>query len=168
MTTLLQQLNAKITDTHVFFLRGPLSQWVRSEFVDNHKVSFTCCEQYMMYQKALLFDDELIAGQILAEKSPAVQKRLGRAVSNFDEKEWSEHREEIVYRGNLYKFSQIDEFRVLLLSTKDRVLVEVNPKDTIWGIGLSERDDRIHDESQWRGLNLLGKTLMKVRKTLTH
>lgn len=168
MSTLLRQLKAKITDTHIFFLRGPLSQWVRSDFVDDHKVRFTCCEQYMMYRKAILFGDKAIADQILAESSPAFQKRLGRQVANFDEKKWEEHREDIVYKGNLYKFSQNGDFRALLLSTEDRILVEVNPKDQIWGIGLSEKDSRIHDETQWRGLNLLGKALMRVRKAITH
>ena len=43
---------------------------------------------------------------------------------------------------------------------------ETNPKDTRWGIGLSAEDDRVLDESQWQGENLLGKVLMQVRQEL--
>ena len=43
---------------------------------------------------------------------------------------------------------------------------EVNPTDTRWGIGLSAEDDRVLDESQWQGENLLGKVLMQVRQEL--
>ena len=43
---------------------------------------------------------------------------------------------------------------------------EANPKDTRWGIGLSAEDDRVLDESQWQGENLLGKVLMQVRQEL--
>ena len=44
--------------------------------------------------------------------------------------------------------------------------VETNPDDSIWGIGLSDNDERIHDKSQWKGLNLLGKILTQVRDDL--
>lgn len=167
--TSLRDLKAKITDTHVFFLRGPLSQWARSVFIEKKggkQVRFTCCEQYMMYHKALLFSDKRTAELILAETSPAHQKRLGRQVSNFDEKTWADHREKTVFQGNLLKFTQNGNFREMLLATGDRILAEVNPKDAIWGIALSEKDSRIHDKSQWRGLNLLGEALMKVRKAI--
>ena len=43
---------------------------------------------------------------------------------------------------------------------------ETNPRDTRWAIGLSAEDDRVLDESQWQGENLLGKVLMEVRKEL--
>ena len=43
---------------------------------------------------------------------------------------------------------------------------EANFRDTRWGIGLSADNDRVLDESQWQGENLLGKVLMEVRKEL--
>ena len=43
---------------------------------------------------------------------------------------------------------------------------EVNPTDTRWAIGLPADDDRVLDESQWQGENLLGKVLMQIRDEL--
>ena len=42
----------------------------------------------------------------------------------------------------------------------------MNGKDTIWGIGLYANDPCVLDEKQWRGQNLLGKVLMRVREEL--
>jgi len=53
-----------------------------------------------------------------------------------------------------------------LLATDDKILVEVNPRDNIWGIGMDEDNPDIYDETKWRGLNLLGKVLMEVRDEL--
>ena len=39
---------------------SPFSQWYPAVFIVNG-VQFHCAEQYMMYRKALLFDDEEIA-----------------------------------------------------------------------------------------------------------
>jgi predicted NAD-dependent protein-ADP-ribosyltransferase YbiA (DUF1768 family) len=39
--------------------------------------------------------------------------------------------------------------------------------DKIYGVGLSEDNDLILDEKNWRGQNLLGKTLMLIRAKLS-
>ena len=36
-------------------------------------------------------------------------------------------------------------------------------EDKIWGIGLHYNDDKVLDESNWNGQNLLGKCIMKAR-----
>jgi len=46
------------------------------------------------------------------------------------------------------------------------VLAEANAKDIFWGIGLSEEDPDVHHCEKWRGKNLLGEILMKVRGQL--
>ena len=55
----------------------------------------------------------------------------------------------------------------LLLATAPTELVEASPYDRIWGVGLGERDPLILDKANWRGTNLLGVTLMRVRDTLS-
>lgn len=152
-------------DQFVFFFRGPLSQWHPSEFRIEGK-TFVCAEQFMMYCKAEIFADHETARKILAARSAADQKSLGRQVTGFKEGTWRLFREGVVFTANLAKFTQNADLGETLLSTKDRVIVEASPKDTVWGVGLGEDDPRILDPSQWRGTNLLGKALMQVRSCL--
>lgn len=71
-----------------------------------------------------------------------------------------------VYTGNLLKFSQNEELKQKLLDTENKILVEASPYDKIWGIGLSVSDKDFYNPILWKGENLLGKILMKVRNTL--
>lgn len=138
----------------------------------------------MMHHKALLFNDEKVALQVLQAAHPRGVKALGRKVKNFDDQKWQEKREEIVRRGNILKFTEaiteegfqkgtaaaknlppIDgSLKEMLLATGDRELVEASPFDAIWGIGFKAADAEAARES-W-GLNLLGKELMEVRRIL--
>ena len=120
----------------------------------------------MMHQKALVFKDVDTANEIMQTTSPVKQKALGRLVKSFDENEWAKHREKIVYDGNYAKFTQNKHLLNVLLDTKGKILVEASPVDTIWGIGLAEDCPYIEDESNWRGLNLLGKVLTQLREDL--
>jgi hypothetical protein len=71
-----------------------------------------------------------------------------------------------VTRGNEAKFGQNDALKHHLLSTCDEVLVEASPTDAIWGIGLAADDPAAGAPESWRGLNLLGFALMRVRFSL--
>lgn len=156
----------KITDKYVFFWGGPFSQWFASSFRDEKGITYSCAEQYMMAQKALLFGDVDIYNQILSTDNPKQQKALGRKVRNFDPKKWDIVCKDIVKQGNMAKFSQNPKLKQMLRETGDRKLVEASPYDKIWGIGLGENDPRIHDEKNWQGKNYLGEVLMEVRDLL--
>ncbi len=127
-------------------------------------IDFNCVEQCMMYAKAKNFGDNEIAARILKEKIPNEMKKLGRLVNGFNEEKWISIREKVVYVACREKFSQNKHLMDELLSTGDLMLVEASPSDKIWGIGLSADDPNATDESKWRGQNLLGKALMRVRK----
>ncbi|CZF87014.1 NADAR family protein [Grimontia marina] len=142
-----------------------LSQWYMSPFqVNGHK--FHTAEQYMMFKKAIIFDDLLCAEKVLRSKTPEEAKKLGREVTNFDEKIWIENRFQIVVDANLHKFRSCSVLRAFLLATDDHVLVEASPYDKIWGIGLDAGHADSANPNKWRGLNLLGFALMDVRKKL--
>ena len=141
------------------------SQWFEASFeIDGQH--FLTAEHYMMYGKAMLFNDKESAEKILTATSPGAVKAIGREVKNFDNETWLAHRFDIVVAGNLAKFNNNPTLREFLLGTKDRILVEASPVDKIWGIGLAQDNHATADPRQWQGLNLLGYALMKVRHTL--
>ena len=148
-----------------FFYGGIFSQFFPCTFTEMG-VSYNSAEQYMMAQKALLFDDIKTYDKIMSLSNPYKIKALGRLVKNFNQEIWDKHKEDIVFNGNLLKFSQNKKLCKQLLATGDKEIVEASPTDTIWGIGLAETDPDIYDKSKWRGTNLLGKAIMKVRNVL--
>ncbi len=142
-----------------------LSQWYPTSFIVDGN-TFPTAEHYMMWSKAMLFADGAAAERILAAAEPGAAKQLGRGVRGFDEDELEAHRFRIVVDGSIAKFSQNEELRAFLLGTKQRILVEASPRDTIWGIGMGETNEHARRPSQWRGLNLLGFALMVARARL--
>ena len=158
-------IGERITDTHIYFWNGIFCQWSQYTMVEED-ITYCSCEQYMMAKKAKLFNDEKVYDMIMSEEYPSEQKRLGKMVSNFNQVVWDKHKFDIVVNANYLKFTQNEMLKESLSSTGDKTIVEASPYDTIWGIGLSCDDDKILDESNWQGENLLGKAIMKVRKIL--
>ena len=144
---------------------GYLSNWYLSEFTVDC-IKFSSMEQYMMYEKALLFHDQEVAEKILQTDNVAEIKSLGRAVQCFDDKIWIKVREEIVYRGAREKFRQNPELAEKLERTGEEIIAECAVKDRIWGIGLSMKDENRFSINKWRGQNLLGRILMRVREDI--
>ena len=155
-----------VIDKYYFFLSGQFSQWYKSTFIING-VAYRCAEQYMMAEKARLFEDYTMLDLIMRSSNPRDHKNYGRRVSNFDPIIWNKESFEIVKRGNLAKFTQNEELKKNLLDTEYKIIVEAAPYDRIWGVGLSENDPNILDESKWRGENRLGKALMEVRSIIS-
>ena len=75
---------------------GYLSNWYRSAFTVD-EITFSSMEQYMMYEKALLFQDQGAVEKILQTDNVADIKALGRSVQHFDDKIWIKVREERRY-----------------------------------------------------------------------
>ena len=147
-------------------VNGFLSNWYLSEF-NMEQMKFSSMEQYMMYKKAQLFQDWEIAEKILSTNQVGNIKMLGRSVKNYEDIMWNGVRQIIVYEGLLAKFEQNQTLLDKLLATGDAVLAECAVKDCIWGIGLSMKDERRFLVEEWKGQNLLGYTLMRVRDKLT-
>ena len=84
---------------------------------------------------------------------PNRAKAMGRRVKL--RKDWEDVKNRIMYEICLAKFVQHKGLREALLSTKDEELIEGNTwNDTYWGV------------CNGKGLNILGKTLMRVRSEL--
>lgn len=145
---------------YYFYGERPFSQWGcdKDQFIADGQ-AFNCCEQYMMYHKAMLFGDTDTAKRIMEATHPKDQKALGRLVSNFNPKLWDTHNMKIVTMGNIYKFSQNEHYKARLMQVFNdgNYFVEASPYDKIWGIGISVDDAK--QGVKWKGDNLLGKAL---------
>lgn len=157
-------------DSFVFFYKasddyGYMSQWYKADFYMGEKM-FTTAEQFMMYMKAMIFDDHETANEILStpDRHPSYHKTLGRSVKNFDAIKWMDKSLDVVAAGNYYKFTQNPSLMDMLMRTYGRVLVEASPYDRTWGIGYAE-EDAMANMSTW-GLNMLGTALMMVREKI--
>ena len=162
----------RVTDKHIFFWGEWPSNWYKCRFTVEHEgktLEFFNSEQYFMWVKAKTFGDETIAMRILLEgENPKTAKTLGRMIKNYDDKVWNEKRYQVMVDANMYKYSQNEDLKELLLNKKldGKGFCEASPIDRIWGLGMSEDDPLIDDESNWRGTNLLGKALDEEREKL--
>lgn len=133
--------------------------------VEENNIDFPTLEHYMHYHKAKLMGDDEAAESILEAKTPLEAKKLGRKVSNWDERLWKSRREEIMLNGVRLKVRQYPAIKEMLMETGDTTIAEASPYDRIWGIGLESTDSRAKHQSEWNGLNILGKVWMKVRES---
>lgn len=157
----------RITATHIYFFskNDYLSNFFPSVFVlDN--LTYSCVEQYIMAQKALLFEDLEAFEAIMLANQPTNMKKIGRKVKNFSDQIWLLNRDRILAEGIKAKFEQNKNLLDQLLATGSRTLVEASPYDIIYGVGLSEKNDQILDKTNWKGTNLLGQKLVNVRLKL--
>lgn len=155
---------------------SPFSQFHPSQFTakplfittsdDEKGYTFLHCEQWMMLNKAKLFKDERSAALIMEATEPIQCKSLGRTVENFDEVVWKKENERIVLEGNRLKFTQNPSILRQLLETEGTTLVEASPRDRLYGIGLSANNTKALNRRTWRGKNLLGELLTKLREEL--
>lgn len=160
----------KITQDHVFFWGGIFSNWSNvaggiTAVIGGNTVSFPTSEHIFMYYKAVCFKDLSIASELLKTSDPKEAKRLGRKIKGFSEDIWQSYREDAMFTAVKMRAAFDSAYRQELISPlyQGKTFVEASPYDKIWGIGMSEDDPDVDDESKWRGLNLLGKTLGRLR-----
>ena len=143
---------------------GFLSNWFLSEFsVDG--VVFTSMEQYMMYQKAIYFNDREIAKQILSTKDVARIKELGRLVSGYHDNIWNGIKQTVVYEGLMAKFSQNDDLRKKLKGTEDAVPAECAVKKRLASVAGDIREHLRSLMGMWEEVpkaNVIMKSLNKM------
>lgn len=144
---------------------GFLSNWYLSPF-DLDGVHYSSMEQYIMYQKCVLFGDQTTARKVLLTDDPSEQQKLGKLCTGYINGIWAGARQAIAMRGLLAKFSQNADLKEQLLNTKDAYLVECAHSDKIWACGIRLNESERFDTSKWVGQNILGFALMEVRRML--
>ena len=159
--------NLKVYDKHVAFWGSAFSNFYPCSFTEGGKV-WKNSEQCFMAKKAEYFKDMEILEEILKAETPEKTKKLGRKVKNFDSEYRSTACFEKMYDAVYAKFSQNNDLKELLLSSdfEGKGFVEGSPFDAIWGVKMDWRNPDIDNEENWRGQNLLGKVLNKVREDL--
>ncbi|KAK8099772.1 uncharacterized protein PG998_013013 [Apiospora kogelbergensis] len=128
---------------------GFLSQFYARGFEDPDYpgLYFSTAEHHIHYNKAILFEDNERAEEILAvpASQPSKAYLLGQRVRGFNSEVWNKHKERIVYEANHLKFynPRNADIRQKLLNTKGHMLLNCAPKDSIWGLGLSLEEARV-------------------------
>ncbi len=145
---------------------GCFSNWYSAEF-KYAKEQYKNVEQYMMYQKVMMFRQYELANKIMETDDPSECKKIGGThFPEFNSELWDKTCKTIVKRGVKAKFLQNRELLEILLDTGNKVLAECSPFDKKWGIGIDIHDPDRFDTSKWKGSNLLGRVLMEVREEL--
>lgn len=103
---------------------------------------------------------------IAAFEDPREAKAYGRKeITNFNQFFWEQNREQIMEYAVYLKFKQNEHLRHQLLHSDPKIFVEASPYDKIWGVGITVCPEAA-DPKNWKGLNLLGIILGRVRDRL--
>lgn len=106
------------------------------------------------YYQAMKSNHDWVQEYIRNLKTPREAADTGRMIKCC-RKDWETYKIKIMYIALKAKFTQYEKLKEILLNTGNATLIEASPYDAIWGEG---RDGK--------GLNYLGRLLMKLRKEL--
>ncbi|WP_312024986.1 NADAR family protein [Listeria marthii] len=128
--------------------------WMEEFSVSTQK--YSCMEQFMIEQKAELFNDTTTKQKVLETNSLEQIQALDKEVQSFDQDIWDKFKYAIALYGNWNKFNQKRILRDCLLSTGYSILVETSPSGS----------PDMQNPLKRHGQNLLGLALMEVRDEL--
>jgi ribA/ribD-fused uncharacterized protein len=108
----------------------------------------------------MLFEPEL-EQLIFSIKDPKEIKSIDKMIKNYNNSIWKSEQYDIMKEALYYKFSQNPKLQNKLLWTGNSGIVNADPKDITWGIGITAVDALM--DKPYKGLNLLGEALIEVR-----
>lgn len=133
-------------------LYGEFSNFYKSAIiVDN--IVFPTSEHY--FQAMKYNHNKEYFEKIRTAKSAGMAAKLGRNRNYPMRSDWEKVKDEIMMVALKAKFTQHTNLKKLLLDTGDAILIEHTKNDSYWG-----------DGGDGTGKNLLGKSLMELRKQL--
>jgi hypothetical protein len=128
-------------------------------------VQYKTVEHFIQAQKAKLFGDEKTYTEILKKaKTASSAKKMGGKIEGFVTEVWESKQDEIYEKGVRAKFVQHPSLRKQLTDTGEKMIGEADPRDFYWGIGTGAALEKAKTPSKWKGMNKMGKLLMKLRK----
>lgn len=136
---------------------GGLSNMAPNYPIYINKISVNNVE--LLYQALRYPDHPDIQNGILQHKSPMSAKKYSRQYIKFTRPDWDSQRFKIMkFCIQLKYFYNKKTFGKLLLSTKNKPIVEFTYEDKVWGV----TDEGIYYE----GTNALGRLLMELREDI--
>lgn len=121
-------------------------------------------EQYFQYIKTSTCGYDRLARKILLKDNPWYCKATGGRATPTEE--WKSIRLRTLYKGIFAKFDQNGPLKRVLLETDGLNLYEATT-DPYWGCGIDIDSDK-WETNEWRGENVCGKILVKVREEFLH
>lgn len=100
------------------------------------------------------------AGNWLINKGQGDTRTLNEVIDAYPDvrlrADWDQVKDDIMYKALHAKFTQNAHLLEVLLGTGDKEIIEASPRDAYWGWGKDQK-----------GVNMLGKLLMKLRDELS-
>ena len=153
----------KDNDMHIAFA-GELSLYSNfhhSPFTVNGETLHSA-EQWVQYQKALMFGDSHIANKILQSKTPLECKKLSYQINGVDNNKWHNEGYEICLDDIWEKFIQNPTLLSMLHTTKPKILVEAT-NNRLWGTGIPLCNNDALNTEKWRSTGWLSRMLLSIR-----
>ena len=138
----------------------PLSNYCPCNLVFR-KQMYSNIEQAYQHVKAVLFNDQAAATDILSSDDPAAAKRLGFNINGFKEDVWNTKRYELMLQLVKAKFDQNPELAVHLRATGKRTIAETG-RHSFFANGLAITHKHVLDMKQWTSQSKLGDILIAV------
>ena len=158
------------TEEYVYFYEGicsneynsPITTWAGDFLSAEHLFIFRASFGDGIYRVGEKWCKEHFDSLIIDNQDIKALRKAKRKLKVVDEQKWEKDREKIMYRVLKDKFNCNEDFREVLLSPQfhGKTFVQVG-KDKIWGIGIGLKD--AFEGKEWKGNNLLGKLLTKLR-----
>ena len=137
---------------------SPYSNFHHSPFEINSQ-QFHSAEQWIQYQKALMFGDSYMANRILLADTPMECKRLSYKINGVDREKWQSDG----YEGGVCeKFIQNQPLLQLLKTMSPKILAEATT-DRLWGTGIALWDSCALQTDKWHSSGWLSCMLMTIR-----
>ena len=151
------------SETFIFDTRlSPLSNMYPAPFTVKGQM-YSCAQQYIAHQEALLFGDQEAAEKILNTADSDDISRI--QVKGFNREMWEQHEEQIKIDANVHRFSQNEELLKLLYNTDDLHLGCMG-SNRRYGTGMMIDSDEALNKERWTGENRGGEALMAARDIL--
>ncbi|MVP02566.1 NADAR family protein [Paenibacillus lutrae] len=130
---------------------GCFSNFSPHGFIKDNRYWLTS-EHYFQAQK---FQDLDIQETIRLAESPMIAAKMGRNKNNPLRSDWESIKDDVMRSAVYSKFLNNEDIKAVLLSTREKEIIEDTTKDYYWGCG-----------KDGSGKNMLGRILMEVREKL--